>query len=319
MPTTSNNYSYDNDIYTSDDRPLSELLSYGQALTHEYQTHDNLFQSLLGRTVDQRVFRKRTVESTWEKSSEVERPRVGSKVTSRSMAFTIDEFKHGLGWTRNFVEDNPIDLLREDMDAMIRAADDLMFAETMGVVENGIADGSTLEWMEPPAPAGRSFSANHNHVFVDTNDLFGDANAHTIRQHIGTAGLELSHHRYRPDLAIVSPELANKLLYEDTNGMNYQIREARDLLTTPLANVEFNVNGTRVVQTADIEGDDFYVFDTSRRPVYYNWVRPVEIAQESGAPIVDPSDLITAVGSARFGIAMANPFAGVKVTPDNIA
>lgn len=319
--------SYSNELHTADSRPLSEILAYGQALTEEYNDAPRPFQALLGRVVDNRVFRRRTNETAWEQVAEGERPHVGADITTKSMAFTIDEFSHAVGWTRNEVEDNPAELLREDLEAMIEAADELVFEKTFEVMDGGIADGTVVEWFDPPSPGNYAFAGDHNHVFDGTNSdagansnpLFDDSNAHTAREHIHKAAVQLAHHNYAGDVAFVNPEFAYSLLMEDTSNQDYQIREARDLLTTPLGQINFKVGGTRVVQSAEVPETDFYVFDTSKKPLYYNWVRPIELAQENGAPVVDPSELLQAVGSTRFGIKMANPFAGVKITPTNLA
>lgn len=311
--------SYSNTIHTSDGVPLNEILLYGETLVEEYTQAERPFQSLLGRVVDTRTFRKRIGESEWEKTGEAERARVGSEVKTYSTAFTIDEFSHAVGWTRNEVEDNPGSMLREDLEDMIQAADELIFEQTFDVMDKGIADGTELEWFVPPSPGQYDFAQDHNHVFGTTDDLFGDASNHTLTEHVHKAAVELQHHKYNADIAFINPELAYTLLTEQSENLNWQIREARDLLTTPLSQIDFRIGSTRVVQSAEVPEDTFYIFDTRQKPLYYNWVRPVEIAQENGAPVVDPSDLLGAYGSARFGVEMVNPFAGVKVTPDSLA
>lgn len=305
-------------ILTSDEVDLEELLDYGQELTEQFNNEaDRMFQSLLGQEVDTRTFRNRVGEIEWRQSGEVEKARTG-RLDSESMAFTIEEYDAGLGWTRNFIEDNPAEILMQDMEALVEGADELMFEKTFDVMDNGVADGTELEWTKPPEPGDNNFDRDHNHVFGDSAQLFGDENDYTPRQHIAKAGVELTHHKYTPEVAFISPDYAWKLMMDDSNNIDYQIREARELLTTPINQIEANVNGTRVLQTAELSGDTFYVFNSSKDPIYYNWVRPVEIAQEDGAPVEDPSELLGAYGSARFGIQMVNPWAGVKVTPDNL-
>ena len=301
-------------ILTSDEVDLEELLEYGNDLTEQFNNEANrMFQSLLGQEVDTRTFRRRVGEIEWNQSGELEKARTG-RLDSESMAFTIEEYKGGLGWTRNFVEDNPSEILMQDLEALVDGADELMFEKTFDVMQNGIADGTELEWTRPPEPGQYEFGKDHDHTYADTEDLFGDTNAYTRRQHIGKAAVDLTHHKYNPDICFVSPDFAFNMVMEDSDNFDYQIREARELLTTPVSQIEANVNGVRVVQTAELSGEDFYLFDSSLNPIYYNWVRPIEISQEDGAPVVDPSDLLSAVGSARFGLKMVNPFAGVKGT-----
>lgn len=299
-------------ILTSDEVDLEELLDYGQDLTDQFnEDADRMFQSLLGQQVDTRTFRRRVGEIEWAQSGELERPRTG-RLDSESMAFTIEEYKGGLGWTRNFVEDNPSEILMQDMEALVDGADELVFEKTFEVMDKGIADGEAPEWTRPPEPGAYEFDREHSHVYEATDELFDSEDEYTRRQHIGKAAVDLTHHKYNADIAFVSPDFAFNMVMEDSENFDYQIREARDLLTTPVNEIEANVNGVRVVQTAELTGEEFYLFDTSLNPIYYNWVRPVEIATEEGAPVVDPSDLLSAVGSARFGITMVNPWAGVK-------
>lgn len=313
-------------ILTADGVPLEELMQFGRNLTDEFEaTADRRFQSLLGQQVNQRTFQRRLGDIKWRKVAEGEKPRTGT-LDSESMAFTIDEFNAGLGWNRNYIEDNPRDILQREMTALMEGADERVFEETFTVFQNGIADGTEVEWTTPPEPGQRSFAGDHNHFFDSTNTgtgvtnaLFDDSNSHSARNHIAKAGVDLTHHKYNAQVAFVSPDFAWKLLQEDSNNLNFQIREARDLLHTPLSDIDFDVNGTKVVQTAELSGDEFYVFDSSLKPLYYNWVRPVEVTQSNGAPVTDPTELIGAHGSARFGIKMVNPWAGVKVTADNIA
>ena len=305
-------------IQTTDQVPLEDLLQYGEELTEQFHaTADRRFESMLGQQVDSRTFRNRVGEIEWRQSGEVEKPRTG-RLDSESMAFTIEEYDAALGWTRNFVEDNPAEILMQDLEALVEGADELMFRKTFEVMDGGIADGTELEWTKPPSPGSREYDRDRNHVFDTTGDLFDDSDAHTPSQHIDRAGVLLQELQYRANIAFVSPEFAYEIRAEQSNNLNFQIREARDLLTTPANEADFNVSGTNVFQTAELEGNTFYVFDDSLNPLYYNWVRPVEIAQEDGAPVADPSELLGAYGSARFGIQMVNPWAGVKVTADNI-
>lgn len=306
-------------IQTSDQVSLEELLDFGEDITEQFnESTDRRFEALLGQEVDTRTFRRRVGEIEWRQSGEVEKPRTG-RLDSESMAFTIEEYDAALGWTRNFVEDNPAEILMQDMEALVEGADELMFELVFDVMKNGIADGTELQWTKPPSPGEYDFDRDRNHVFDSTSHLFEDENNYTARQHIARAGVELKKLNYNPTVAFISPDYSWRLLNDDSNDLDYQIREARDLLTTPVDQIQYNVNGTTVVETAELAGDTFYVFDQTLRPIYYNWVRPVEITQEDGAPVEDPSELLGAYGSARVGLQMVNPWSGVEVTADSFA
>lgn len=305
-------------LTTADDVPLEDLFDYGVTLIDMYNEADRPFQTWLGREVDTKTFKVRTGDMTWEKAAEGEHARTGT-LDSESMAFGIDKHQRSLGYSREFIEDNPADILRDELDALVKGAGEAMFETTFEVVQNGIADGTPL-WTSPPSPGTNDFGNDHDHTFETTAELFDDSDPHTAGEHIAKGNTELQHHKYRPDVAFVSPDLAYKLVAERTDQMDYWIPEAEGLRTTAIPEVDYNVGGTRVIQTAELSGNEMYIFDSSEKPLYYHTVRPVELTQgEDGPPVGDPAQLVGSWGSTRFGVKMVNPFAGVKIVADNIA
>ena len=309
---------FERQLQTTDNVSLDELFDYAVELLDMYAEAERPFRNLLGRSVDSRTFKVRTGDMTWHEAAEGEHARTG-KLSSESMAFSIKKFQRSLGYTKEFIEDNPSEIVRAELDELVKGAAESEFEETFRVMDNGIANGESL-WTTPPSPGANDFGPDHNHVFVDTNHLFGDTNAHSAADHIARAATELQHHKYKADVAFVSPEFAYQIVRERTDDMSYYIPEAEGLRTTALPEITLNVAGVNILQTAELTGDEFYLFSTDQKPMYYHTVRPVTLATgEVGAPVGDPAQLIGSYGSTRWGVKMVNPWAGVKVTPDNIA
>ncbi len=308
---------YQRQLTTADDVPLEDLFDYAVTLIDMYNEADRPFREWLGREVDTKTFKVRTGDMTWHRAAEGEHARTGS-LDSESMAFGIDKHQRSLGYSREFIEDNPAEILRDELDALVKGAGEAEFQTTFEVMERGIADGTPI-WTRPPSPGTNDFDYDHNHVFESTDDLFGDSDPRTAAEHIAKGNTELQHHKYNPDVAFVSPDFAYKLVRERTDQMDYWIPEAEGLRTTSIPDVDYNVGGTRVIQTAELSGNEFYIFDSSLDPMYYHTVRPVELTQgEDGPPVGDPAQLVGSWGSTRFGVKMVNPFAGVKVNATDV-
>ena len=318
------------ELTTKDDVPLSDLLGYGMELIETYRQAPRSFLANFTQEVSSRTFMTRTGDMTWKEAAEMEHARTGT-LTSEQMAFAVKSYERSLGYSREFIEDNPSEILRAEFEHLIRGADDKEFEVLFEVMKNGIADGTAL-WYTPQPYAGQTFTNTHSHTFADTNALFGDSNAHTVAEHIRKANKELREHGYRPEVALVSHEVAGAMVGERTDGTNYHIPEAEGLREGALPETTLVEDGVRFVQTAWLNGsDEWDVYIMSQNgmngaPIKTNYVRPVELTDNSGAPIGgaggsfgDPAALLGAYGSMRMGAKMADPLAGVKFTIDNLA
>lgn len=318
------------ELTTKDDVPLSELLGYGMELIDTYRQAPRTFLANFTQEVSSRVFMTRTGDMTWQEVAEMEHARTGTLDTNQ-MAFAVKSYARSLGYSREFIEDNPSEMLRAEMQEMVRGADDKEFEVLFDVLKNGVADGTQL-WYTPQPYAGQSFTDTHNHTYADTEALMGDTNAHPVSAHVREANKDLREHGYRPEVALVSHDVAGEMVAERTDGTNYHIPEAEGLREGALPEQTLIEDGVRFVQTAWLNGSESQdVFIISRRgqngaPIKTNYVRPVEMTDNTGAPIGgaggsygDPAALLGAYGSMRMGAKMADPLAAVKFTADNIA
>ena len=318
------------ELTTKDDVPLSDLLGYGMEMIETYRQAPRSFLGNFTQEVSSRTFMTRTGDMTWKEAAEMEHARTGT-LTSEQMAFAVKSYERSLGYSREFIEDNPSEILRAEFEHLIRGADDKEFEVLFEVMKNGIADGTAL-WYTPQPYAGQTFTNTHSHTFADTDALFGDASAHTVAEHVRKANKELREHGYRPEVALVSHEVAGAMVGERTDGTNYHIPEAEGLREGALPETTLVEDGVRFVQTAWLNGsDEWDVYIMSQNgmngaPIKTNYVRPVELTDNSGAPIGgaggsfgDPAALLGAYGSMRMGAKMADPLAGVKFTIDNLA
>ena len=314
------------ELTTKDDVPLSDLLGYGLELIDTYKEAPRSFLANFTQEVSSRTFLTRTGDMTWQEAAEMEHARTGT-LSSEQMAFSVKSYERSLGYSREFIEDNPSEILRAEFQELVKGADTKEFEVLFEVLKHGIADGTEL-WYTPQPYAGQTFTNTHDHTFADTEELFGDASAHTVAQHIRAANKELREHGYRPQVALVSHEVAGEMVGERKDGMNYHIPEAEGLREGALPETTLVEDGVRFVQTAWLNGDeemDVYVLSEGQ-PIKTNYVRPVELTDNTGAPIGgaggsfgDPAALLGAYGSMRFGAKMADPLAGVKFTIDNLA
>ncbi|UBF22597.1 major capsid protein [Halorubrum tailed virus 25] len=318
------------ELTTKDDVPLSDLLGYGMELIETYREAPRTFLANFTQEVSSRVFMARTGDMTWNELAEMEHARTGT-LDRHQMAFSVKSYGRSLGYSREFIEDNPSEMLREEMAEMIRGADDKEFEVLFDVLKNGVADGTQL-WYTPRDYAGQSFSDTHSHTYADTEALFGDTNAHAVSEHIREANKDLREHGYRPAVALVSHDVAAEMVAERTDGQNYHIPEAEGLREGALPEQTLIEDGVRFVQTAWLNGseaNDVFVISQNGMngaPIKTNYPRPVELTDNTGAPIGgaggsygDPAALLGAYGSMRMGAKMADPLAAVKFTADNIA
>lgn len=311
------------ELTTADDVPLSALLEYGVELINLYNEAPKGFLSRVTQEVGARTFMQRLGDMTWQEVAEMEHARTGT-LDSEQMAFSVKSYARSLGYSREFIEDNPADILREEFQALVEGAETKNFEIIFDVMKNGIADGSEL-WYTPQDVGAYSFTKTHDHTFADTNELFGDTSAHTLAEHVRTANGELRHHGKRPDLAFVSNDAANDLA-DEYRDHNFYIPEMEGLRENAVIDQTLKVDGVSFVQTAWLSGNDVYVFSSSEKPVKTHTVRPTELTDSTGAPIGgaggsfgDPGALLGAYGSMRLGAKMVDPLAGVKFTYDNLA
>lgn len=332
------------ELKTKDDVPLYELGDLTLEMMEVF--NEDASQGFIDRfsqEVSSRTFLARTGDMTWDEVAELEHAQTGS-IEDYQMAFNVDTYAKDLGFSREFIEDSPSELVEDHVAELVAGGRDKMFDVIFGVLKDGIADGSQL-WYSPQDYGGYSFTDTHNHVYTSLNNsgndttraLFDDTVDHTPSEMIRELGHELNHHGYTPDTAIVPWGMADLFIEERTDGFasNYYVPQAENMeeMDPRASENVLGVAGTTIMQTAwltpDSNGDyPVYLYDSSQNPVKTNWVRQMEVTDNSGAPVGgaggfrgDPGALLGTYGTMRFGAKFSDPLAGAKIAavdPANI-
>jgi len=333
----------DTQLLTKDDVPLHELGDYTLGMMEVFNEEASRgFIDRFSQEVDSRTFLARTGDMTWEEVAELEHARTG-ELQDYQMAFNVDTYARDLGFSREYIEDSPAELIRDHVTELVAGGRDKMFEVVFDVMKNGIADGSEL-WYDPQDYGDYTFTRTHNHTFTGLNNnssdtanvLFGDTSAHTPTEVINELVKELRHHGYNPDSALMPSDMADYFIEERTDGFGsqYHVPAAENLQSATLndATNNINVRGVDLMETAWLTEDGngeypLYLFDSTQSPVKTNTVRPMEITDNSGAPVGgaggfrgDPGALLGTYGSMRMGAKFGDPLAGAKVnvTPSEI-
>lgn len=307
------------ELTTADDVSLSEIFSDVLADVDLFNTAARPFRQLLTTDVNERVFRVHTGDMTWEELAEGEHARTG-RLDEKQMGFSVSKYGRSLGFSQEFIEDNPASLVQRQVRKLLEGAAQKEHEVVFDTLKNGVADGSEL-WFTPEDYGAYTFTNTHDHTFATTDELFGTSGtAYSLTAHVRRANRELRHHGMRPSLGILSSELAENFVDELAYDASYLIPEAEGLVSTALPDATIRVDGVTFLQTAHLTGDDAYIVAGDADPIYFHTARPVQLTEgANGGPVGDPGALIGAYGSARYGAVMANPIAAVKFTADNIA
>lgn len=324
------------ELKTKDDVPLYELGDVTLEMMDVF--NDEASQGFIDRfsqEVSSRTFMARTGDMTWEEVAELEHARTAKPLQDYQMAFDVATYARDLGFTREYIEDNPSDLIQRQVSELVAGGRQKMFDTVFSVLKDGIADGSTL-WYDPEDHGDYSFSNTHNHTYTsltnsgddDSKVVFDDTSSHTPTEIVRELSHELTEHGYQPDIALVDQNFADYFIEERTDGFGSQfyVPQAENLVSSEIPDNVVQANGVTIMQTAWIspesDGDHpLYMFDSSENPVKRHTVRPMEITDNSGAPVPgaggfrgDPGALLGTYGTMRFGTKFADPLAGAKVT-----
>ncbi|ELY49890.1 phage major capsid protein [Natronorubrum bangense] len=306
------------EITTKDDVPLSDLLLDAVAEIDLFNEAERPFRELLAQTVTERTFRVHTGDMTWEELAEGEHARTG-RLESTEMAFSVKKYGRSLGFSQEFIEDNTADIVRRQYETLVKGALQKEHEVLFDIVRDGWADGTNL-WFEPEDYGSYTFTKSHNHVFADTEALFGDADQHSATAHIREANKEIRHHGKRPTIALMSSDMAAEFVDELAYDAQYLIPEAEGLVSTALPDTTMRVDGVYLMQTAWLTDDEVHVIAADEKPIYFHEARPVQLTQgEFGGPVGDPGQLLGSYGSVRYGAVIADPLAGVKFHMTNVA
>lgn len=326
------------EILTKDDVPLYELGETTMEMMEVFNEEASRgFIDMVSQEVSSRTFLARTGDMTWDEVAELEHARTGS-IEDYQMAFSVDTYAKSLGMSREFVEDSPRELIEEHIAEVVEGGRQKMFDVTFDVMKNGIADGSQL-WYKPDDYGVHSFTDTHDHTYTGLNNnandtskvLFDDTSSHGPTETVRELSHELSHHGYSPDLLLTTSRFADLFIEErtDGHGTNYFVPQAENWLNSAYNDSEqipIQPNGVTVMQTEWLEADSnghhpVYMYDTAQNPVKRHTVRPMELTDNSGAPVGgaggfrgDPGAMLGSYGTMRFGTKFGDPLAGTKIT-----
>lgn len=325
------------DLKTKDDVPLYELADTTLEMVDVFNDDASQgFVDMFTQEVSTRTFLARSGDFSWDEVAELEHAQTAS-LDDYQMAFGVDQYAKSLGFSREYIEDSPAELIEEHVAEVIAGGRDQIFSVVWDTLRNGIADGSTL-WYTPEDHGDNTFTNTHDHTYTGLNNnandssdvLFGDTSSHTPTEIVRELSHDLTEHGYQPDTAIVNPRLADYFVEERSEGFGsqYYAPQAESIVENPTANQAgdvLQVAGTTIMQTQhlSIDGNNehqLYMFDSDQRPVKTNFVRQMEITDNTGAPVGgaggfrgDPGALLGTYASMRFGAVMDDPLAGVDL------
>lgn len=323
------------ELLTKDDVPLYQIAETAIEMADVFNEDASQgFVDRFTREVNQRTFMARTGDVTWDEVAELEHARIARGLDEYHMAFTVASYAKSLGVTRDFVEDSTADYLNEHIAEILAGGSDQIFDLTFDTLKNGVADGSTL-WYTPESYAGQSFTNTHDHTYTGVNNnatdgsrvLFSDTASHSPTEIAQELAIELTEHGYSPDTILTTERLADQFVLERTDGFgsNFYAPRAEELEGSEFPRDGLRVRGMDTFSTAWLRAGEFetdehpiYVFDSSQDPVYRHTVRPMELTDNTGAPIGgvgnsqgDPgASLLGAYGTMRLGTKFHDPLAG---------
>jgi hypothetical protein len=326
MPTDN---PYSTELETKDDIKLSKLFDIAMQKVDLFNEAERPFRNLFVQEVSEMIFSADHIpaDMTWEQVGEGEHPVTGDLPEDKKIAMNVDKYSRALNFSQEFIEDNPSDMVTRRLNAMLQGAIKKEQEVIFNTFKQGIADGGTV-WYDVPDYGEYTFSNDHDHTFASTQELFertggSDTNAHAPTEHLREANKEIRHHGRSPEYALCSSEFAAELVNELSWDASYEIPDASNLRSTALPDTQIRIDGTTLFQTPWINDEGassytFYMMDGSK-PMYFHEASPVTLNGMNGAPVRSPGDILGATGSARWGVKMVDPLAGVKVTADNLS
>lgn len=305
-------------LHTKDGVPISELLDRAERELDLFNDAPRVIREMLGQNVDEQVFKVYTGDMEWEELAEGEHPRTGELAT-KEMAFNVKTFGRSLGMTQDLIEDHSADYVLRRIDALAQGALKKEHDVVLDTVRNAWADGSTL-WFTPEDYGVNTFSDTHDHTYADTEELAGDTNGLSAREHLELLAEEVDEHGKSASVALVGGDFARALKNELTWAASYEVPTFENLRSTKFPENGLVVDGLRVYKSNWLPKTEVHVIAADERPLYFHERRSVQLTQgEYGGPVGDPASLLGAYGSARYGAVVPDPLAGAKVVAaDNI-
>lgn len=310
------------EIHTKDDVPLVQIQEETQNLIDQFNDADKPFVDLFAEQVGQQTFLQ-DIEAdaeTWEELSEGEYPGTQTHTDDDYYQMTIrtQEYGKSLGMTQKFIERSTADRLRKKIRAVVKAGKETEERAIHDVIFNGISDGTEDLWYDVPDHGAYSFDRQHNHVYSDTAELFGDTSAHSVLDHIEEAADDLYHHGWDGEKVLLGSLDFKRNLRNEIEQHGYHIPMATGMRSSDIREQTINPRGVSVLTTPYLQGDEFYVVNVGEKPVKEYVERPMQVTAPTGGPAVDPGSFINSSGTMDFGVAMTNPLGAVHFAGDSV-
>lgn len=311
----------DRNLTTKDDVSLREIYDTATRTIDVFNNAEFPFRDLFVTQVGQQMFQQYPKgEFEWEELAEGESPRTAEMGDPNWLAVQVDKFGRSLGFTQEFIEDHDSEAVQRRLTRLVEGAAEKQRQQIMTVIDNGIADGRTL-WYEVEDYGGYTHGNDPDHWFTSTSELSGDANSYTASKHIEMANDKLREYGRANDTVVLCGAPFKRALKDDlTWNANYRIPSADNLRSEDLEESDISVDGSDIIQTPWLTGNEFYVLDAGgEAPIKMHEKRPVQLTRPNGGPATEPGELLGASGTARYGFKFVDPVAGVYVSPDDIS
>jgi len=312
------------EILTQDGTPLDDLLTKARRLIDIYNDSERPFRDMFAVDTDSQTFFQEAPQDDlyWDKIAEGEHPRTVVDDENEGKWVTIrgDTYSKGLGMTREFVQKNTEQEVLRRIRRMLEGAQNTEERLIRQVFKAGIADGRDL-WYNVPDYGDHTINDTHDHVFGSTDELFGDTNSHSAREHLEMGKEHLTHHGFDgPFVAMVSTGFKRNLRDEITWNANYHVPMATNMRSSAIEDLDIIYDGIRAVESPWMTGNHVYMTQVDNEgPVKFYEEEPVTVTRPNGANVESPGDLLGANGYARFGARFVDPLRAVEIDADNLA
>lgn len=303
------------EIHTKDDVPLVEVAEQTENLVDYFNDADRPFRDLFVEQVDQQTFLQeiKADADEWEKLSEGEFPGTTDAKEDDYMQMTIrtQEYGRALGFTQKFLENSTSDRILKQVQNVLEEGKETEERIVHDVIFSGIADGTEDVWFDVPDHGNYGFNRSHSHTFADTNELFGDTNAHSVLDHIEVAADDLYHHGWNGQKALLGSLDFKRSLRNEIEQHGYHIPMATGMRSTDIRDETINPRGVSILTTPYLTGDEFYVVDIGENPVKEYINRDMQITRPTGGPALEPGEIVNSHATMDFGVSMTNPLGAV--------
>lgn len=315
------------ELTTKDGTPIDDLLEMARRAVDIYREAEKPFREMFAETVDQQTFFQEAQQDDfeWEEVTEGEAPRtvVQDENEGKWMTIRAKKFAKSLGFTQEYIEDHTEEQVMRKVRTMLSGALTTEQNLIRNTFHDNLLDGTqeNYPWYDIPDYGDFTFDDGHQHAHSTSEDLFGDTNAHAVREHIEEAKRDLTHHGFDgPFVGLVSPSLKRKLKDELSWDASYHIPMATGMRETDVHDLDITIDGVGLTEADWMAGDKLYVTQAQNgSPVKFYPKREPQITRPNGGVVRHPGELIGASGTARYGCRMVDPLRVVYVEPDNIA